>query len=99
MQHQARRLIQSLFTWQRIAGDLATRYRGIVEKGSTRNPSEVLRFGDEASAWSLRHQDHTGALRAPIPQPRGCSERRVRGCIPVGAASVCGKYVGFAIGW
>jgi hypothetical protein len=48
MQHQARRLIQSLFTWQRIAGDLATRYRGIVEKGSTRNPSEVLRFGDEA---------------------------------------------------
>jgi glycosyltransferase involved in cell wall biosynthesis len=35
MQHQARRLIRDQFTWQRIAGDLATRYRDIVGKDSS----------------------------------------------------------------
>jgi glycosyltransferase involved in cell wall biosynthesis len=35
MQHQARRLIGDQFTWQRIAGDLATHYRDIVGKDSS----------------------------------------------------------------
>jgi glycosyltransferase involved in cell wall biosynthesis len=30
MQYQARQLIQEQFTWQRVAGDLAARYRDIV---------------------------------------------------------------------
>jgi glycosyltransferase involved in cell wall biosynthesis len=30
MQHQARRLVRDQFTWQRIAGDLATHYREMV---------------------------------------------------------------------
>jgi hypothetical protein len=37
MQHEARHLIQGQFTWQRIAVDLATRYRDIVEKACTWN--------------------------------------------------------------
>ena len=32
MQHQARRLVRDKFTWDRIASDLATRYRNIVDR-------------------------------------------------------------------